>query len=51
MEVLIEKSDIESSGHTGNYIMVKVNEKLCHNKIYSILIKERIDNYLKGEVK
>ena len=49
VEVLIEKSDNTSSGHTGNYLMVKVNKKLEHNQFYNCLIKKRIDNYLEGE--
>ena len=49
VEVLIEKSDNQSMGHTGNYLLVKVNQKLEHNKFYNVIIKKRIDNFLEGE--
>ena len=49
VEVLIEKSDEISTGHTGNYLMVKANQKLQHNELYNLLITKRTDNYLEGE--
>lgn len=51
IEVLIEKtSDNKSIGHTSNYIQVEVNEELERNSLVNVLIKERINNYLVGEV-
>jgi len=49
--VLIEtcKNNV-SSGHTENYLMVKVNEQLKENTMVKIKIKKIIDNYLEGEV-
>ena len=52
VEVLIETvKDNISSGHTGNYMEVKVNSELEHNKMYKVIIKSRCDNYLIGEIK
>ena len=52
VEVLVETvKDNISSGHTGNYLEVKINEELEHNKMYNVIIKERVDNYLIGEIK
>ncbi len=52
VEVLVETvKDNISSGHTGNYLEVKINKELEHNKMYNVIIKERIDNYLIGEIK
>ena len=52
VEVLVETvKDNISSGHTGNYLEVKINKELEHNKMYNAIIKERIDNYLIGEIK
>ena len=52
VEVLVETvKDNISSGHTGNYLEVKINKELEHNKMYNVIIKERMDNYLIGEIK
>ena len=52
VEVLIETvKDNISSGHTSNYMEVKVNGELEHNKMYKVTIKSRCDNYLIGEIK
>ena len=52
VEVLIETvKDNISSGHTSNYMEVKVNGSLEHNKMYKVTIKSRCDNYLIGEIK
>ncbi len=52
VEILVEtvKNGI-SSGHTGNYLEVKVHKELEHNKMYEVIIRERHDNYLIGELK
>ena len=51
VEVLIETvKDNMSCGHTGNYLEVKVNDELEHNKMYKVRIKSRTDNYLVGEI-
>jgi len=52
VEVLIETiKDNISTGHTGNYIEVKVNDNLLHNKMYNVIIEKRVDNYLIGKIK
>ena len=52
VEVLVETvKDNVSSGHTGNYIEVKIEKSLEHNKMYKVIVKDRIDNYLIGEIK
>lgn len=52
VEILVETvKEGVSTGHTGNYLEVKVNSELEHNKMYKVIIKERIDNYLIGELK
>ena len=49
--VLIEKNlDEVSSGHTGNYISVSVNQELERNSLVKVKIIKRIDNYLEGEM-
>lgn len=49
--VLIEKNlDGLSSGHTGNYISVSVNQELERNSLVKVKIIKRIDNYLEGEI-
>ena len=40
-----------STGHTGNYMEVKINSELEHNKMYKVTIKYRENNYLIGELK
>ena len=52
VEVLVEtvKEGI-STGHTGNYMEVKINKELEHNKMYKVTIKKRENNYLIGELK
>lgn len=43
LDVLIEKyEDGYSYGHTSNYLYLKINEKLEHNKIYTVNIKEEM---------
>ncbi len=50
VDILVEKiKDNTSIGHTDNYLEVRVNKSLEHNKIYNIKIIERIDNYLIGK--
>ena len=51
VEILVETfKDGVSTGHTGNYLEVKVNKELEHNKMYNVIIKKREENYLIGEV-
>ncbi len=52
VEVLVEtvKEGI-STGHTDNYMEVKINSELEHNKMYKVTIKYREKNYLIGELK
>ena len=51
VEVLIETSDdTQSMGHTENYLMVKVNDKIESNKLVKVKIVRRINNYLEGEL-
>ena len=50
VEVLIEKEDDISIGHTPNYLKVVVNKKVEHNSLVNVKITKRIDNYLEGEV-
>ena len=40
-----------STGHTDNYMEVKINSELEHNKMYKVTIKYRENNYLIGELK
>ena len=50
MEVLVEKClDNVSVGHTKNYLKVEINSKELRNTLVNVIIKERVDNYLKGE--
>ena len=52
VEVLIETiKEGVSTGHTGNYMEVKINKELEHNKMYKVTIKKRENNYLIGELK
>ena len=39
-----------STGHTDNYMEVKINSELEHNKMYKVTIKYRENNYLIGEL-
>lgn len=48
VSVLIETSGDISVGHTGNYLMVKVRERIPHNEIVNIMIDKVNDNYLEG---
>ena len=48
VSVLIETSDDISVGHTGNYLMVKVRDKIPHNEIVNVMIDKVNDNYLEG---
>lgn len=51
VEVLIETNDNNISvGHTGNYIKVEINKYIEKNTLINVIIKERKDNYLIGEV-
>lgn len=50
VEVLIETSDNISEGHTGNYLMVKVNRQIPSNELVKVKINKKINNYLEGEV-
>jgi len=51
VEVLIETNDNSiSSGHTGNYLKVLINEDLPKNSLVNVYIAKKIDNYLEGEV-
>ena len=47
--VLIEKSGIESNGHTSNYLNVVFKEKLIKGKEYKIKITKIIDNKIYGQ--
>ena len=51
VEVLFEtcNNDI-SSGHTDNYLMVKVNKEIKSNTLVKVKVKRIKDNYLEGEV-
>ena len=48
VSVLIETTALESVGHTGNYLMVKVRNKIPHNEIVNVMIDKINDNYLEG---
>ena len=48
VSVLIETTALESIGHTGNYLMVKVKDKIPHNEIVNVMIDKVNDNYLEG---
>lgn len=48
VSVLIETTALESIGHTGNYLMVKVRNKIPHNEIVNVMIDKVNDNYLEG---
>ncbi len=48
VSVLIETTALESVGHTGNYLMVKVKDKIPHNEIVNVMIDKVNDNYLEG---
>lgn len=48
VSVLIETTALESVGHTGNYLMVKVRNKIPHNEIVNVMIDKVNDNYLEG---
>jgi threonylcarbamoyladenosine tRNA methylthiotransferase MtaB len=51
VEILVETiKDGVSTGHTGNYLEVKVNKELEHNKMYNVIIKKREENFLIGEL-
>ncbi len=50
VEVLIEKNiDNKSVGHTGNYLKVEVDGNIPRNTFVKVMIKERINDCLKGE--
>ena len=52
VEVLIERDQEGSStGHTGNYLEVKVMEELEHNKIYQVIVTSRSDKCLIAKLK
>lgn len=49
--VLVEKNiDDKSIGHTGNYLQVEINSKCDKNSLICVIIKERVEKLLKGEV-
>ena len=48
VSVLIETTALESVGHTGNYLMVKVKDKIPHNEIFNVMIDKVNVNYLEG---
>ena len=48
VSVLIETTALESVGHTGNYLMVKVRGRIPHNEIVNVMIDKVNDNYLEG---
>ena len=48
VSVLIETAALESVGHTGNYLMVKVRGRIPHNEIVNVMIDKVNDNYLEG---
>ncbi len=51
VEVLIETvSNGVSSGHTGNYLMVKINQELLPNSIVKVKVNRIVNNYLEGEL-
>ena len=51
VEVLIEtNSDNISSGHTGNYLMVKINKNIKSNSLVKVKINKLVENYLEGEL-
>ena len=51
VEVLIENSgDSYSSGHTSNYLHVKVEKKLKQNTFYKVRLTKIVYPYLIGEV-
>lgn len=50
LTVLIETNNEVSIGHTDNFIKVEINKVLEKNSMVNVIIKERIDNYLIGEV-
>ncbi len=51
LDVLIEKSDAISNGHTSNYLNVFIKEKLIKNKKYKIKIINIKDGQIYGELK
>ncbi len=50
LDVLIEKSGVESNGHTSNYLNVFINKKLIKNKEYNVKIINIKDNKIYGEI-
>ena len=50
LEVLIEKVDDNSTGHTTNYLKVEINSKLKQNELYNVHIIDIKDNILIGEL-
>ena len=50
LEVLIEKADDKSTGHTTNYLKVEINSKLKQNELYNVHIIDIKDNILIGEL-
>lgn len=46
VEVLIEESGDISSGHTSNYLNVKINKRLNHNEIVKVKITDMVYPYL-----
>ena len=51
VEVLVEKScEGKSIGHTGNYLQVEINSECERNSLVYVIIKERNEKILNGEV-
>ena len=51
VEVLIEEyKDNYSYGHTGNYLYVKINKELEHNKVYKVKLTSIEYPYIIGEI-
>lgn len=51
VEVLIEEyKDNYSYGHTGNYLHIKINKELEHNKVYKVKLTSIEYPYIIGEV-
>lgn len=49
VEVLVEKSlDGKSLGHTGNYLLVEINQECSKNALVNVIIKKRTDKVLEG---
>ena len=51
VNVLVEKTmDNKSVGHTENYLKVEINKEIDKNTIISVIIKNRKESFLEGEV-